>query len=690
MGLFDQFPYTNIHELNLDWVMCQLKRYGIVIDGLPDYINNAIKDQLDDLNLTDIVIDAIAQYGAAINVKAPGHGLTPAKGDGVSDDTQALQAIINYGAQNNLPLLFYDGAFMARSLNVSSGVFLGTDAQIMKIGNTPDPLIHCTGKFKADGLRINGNLTGQSDPETTVQLFGASDVEFVDCEIDGGTSCITGDVSEALKLTNCIFKQYTEYAVQSEGSGFIQSNGCRVDSVASGGALRFMRIDTSNGIVADFISIASVQIGFELTGNFNYISARIPNTETRVNDGGQNNSYWFFGNEEKKSLNGNKLETISGDVTENYGGHNEESSHFHVTAKHDVNIAGTDIVLNPANPVTYKAPIELNKYFNYVPFKTSNEVYKVLVDNGKKFVLNEKIYNIIAFGDSLLEGGGWLSTTLSLLQANRSYNYGKSGAGFIRADPTTNITFQDMLNKAITDLTADEKDEINIVLIGGSINDWITGNDYNAYDAAVSRFLATAKSAFPNALIYGFLPMGCIPRTIRDNLYIRLEKNVFYSSGCGWIDDIENALINFPSLVQSDRIHPTGNGFSKQATYITQHIVNGAGIFAIESYYPTNGYSGRVLGFYQNGFAHLMGQITVTGSVTQQSILQLPESLLIPSIPVFAPAINNTNGKTENNLTFALTETGVLALDGYDTAIKNVQYNFEMIYQIGFTFEESP
>lgn len=412
MGLFDQFPYTNIHELNLDWVMSQLKRYGIVIDGLPDYINNAIKNMLDDLNLTDIVIDAIAQYGAAINVKAPGHDLTPAKGDGVSDDTQALQAIINYGAQNNLPLLFYNGTFMASSLNISSGVFLGTDAQIMKIGNTSDPLIYCTGEFKADGLRINGNLTGQSDPEATVQLFGASDVEFMDCEIDGGTSCITGDVSEALKLTNCTFKQYTEYAVHSEGTGFIQSNGCRVDSVASGGALRFMRIDTSNGIVADFISTASVQTGFELTGDFNYISARIPNTENHVNDGGQNNSYFFFGNDEKKVLNGNSMETVggtktesyenrketvTGDVTENYGDHDETATHFHVTAEQDVNLSGQDIVLNTVNPLTYKTPIKLDSEYNYVPAKDydGNE-YKLLVYSGAR---KEKDYiNVDDYG----------------------------------------------------------------------------------------------------------------------------------------------------------------------------------------------------------------------------------------------------------------------------------------------------
>ena len=28
MGLFDQFPYTNFHELNLDWILKALKENG--------------------------------------------------------------------------------------------------------------------------------------------------------------------------------------------------------------------------------------------------------------------------------------------------------------------------------------------------------------------------------------------------------------------------------------------------------------------------------------------------------------------------------------------------------------------------------------------------------------------------------------------------------------------------------------
>ena len=34
MALFEQFPYTNFHELNLDWLLQQVKRQGSVIDSI--------------------------------------------------------------------------------------------------------------------------------------------------------------------------------------------------------------------------------------------------------------------------------------------------------------------------------------------------------------------------------------------------------------------------------------------------------------------------------------------------------------------------------------------------------------------------------------------------------------------------------------------------------------------------------
>lgn len=37
MGLFDHFPYTNVHELNLDWVLDVVKELYNQVDALEDW-----------------------------------------------------------------------------------------------------------------------------------------------------------------------------------------------------------------------------------------------------------------------------------------------------------------------------------------------------------------------------------------------------------------------------------------------------------------------------------------------------------------------------------------------------------------------------------------------------------------------------------------------------------------------------
>ena len=48
MGLFEQFPYSNFHELNLDWVLARIKELDEKVDSIEDRIlkeANAYTDQ---------------------------------------------------------------------------------------------------------------------------------------------------------------------------------------------------------------------------------------------------------------------------------------------------------------------------------------------------------------------------------------------------------------------------------------------------------------------------------------------------------------------------------------------------------------------------------------------------------------------------------------------------------------------
>lgn len=49
MGLYDQFPYTNFHELNLDWIIEQMKHCLSVVDGINTNIDTAVEQEINKL-----------------------------------------------------------------------------------------------------------------------------------------------------------------------------------------------------------------------------------------------------------------------------------------------------------------------------------------------------------------------------------------------------------------------------------------------------------------------------------------------------------------------------------------------------------------------------------------------------------------------------------------------------------------
>lgn len=130
MGLYNQFPYTNFHELNLDWIINEMKKLREDFDSLP----NAIIEKL------------IANFrlGNFINVKLLG-----AKGDGVTDDTAIIQNALNKFKAVYIP----EGTYKITTL------FINTDNTIL--GENADSTI-LNGIVKTSGYDENtdSNIAG--------------------------------------------------------------------------------------------------------------------------------------------------------------------------------------------------------------------------------------------------------------------------------------------------------------------------------------------------------------------------------------------------------------------------------------------------------------------------------------------------------------------------------------------------
>ena len=240
------WPYTDLHSLNLDWVLNQLKIWQAQFNQLPDYIKEQIEQYLSDANLAEIVQNVLQEYGFVINVKVPGNNLTPAKGDGSTDDTEAIQAMIAYGSEHNMPLLFPAGTYRVSGLSINvDTVFMGSASTLMLMNDSSSPLITVSSTFECVGMTLNGNIGGQTKPQPVVYC-NSGKFSITNCKITGGTSGIVGNITKECILVNSEISNFSEYGLYLEGSGSIISSSVSIPNVATGGSLRIVRHDNIN------------------------------------------------------------------------------------------------------------------------------------------------------------------------------------------------------------------------------------------------------------------------------------------------------------------------------------------------------------------------------------------------------------------------------------------------------------
>lgn len=128
MGVFDNFPYTNVHELNLDWIIKQVKEIKDkeeLIDqavlSSQQYAEQAGESANSAENIYNILSDLIVtpeMFGGV--------------GDGVADDTQAIQDAVNSGKIVLIPNKTYktEGTIYLKEnpfLNMGNIRYQGTD-----------------------------------------------------------------------------------------------------------------------------------------------------------------------------------------------------------------------------------------------------------------------------------------------------------------------------------------------------------------------------------------------------------------------------------------------------------------------------------------------------------------------------------------------------------------------------------
>lgn len=456
--------------LSYDEQVCKLTQaineMATTINGLPDYIIELVKELLDQMNLEEIVKQVLADY-LFINVKNPPAPLVAAKGDGVTDDTVAIQAMINYVNGKSNYLFFPAGTYSVQGLTMVTGVSLiGMDRYktiiMLRAASNKDLLSGDLGNCTISNITLNANMPGQT-ANCSIYSGTATDMLISDAIFKNGYNMLSIDNDGIVQMDNLVF----------DGT---QGNGLAIGGVrASVNNINFINnsklnagtlisITGNNNSVTQILNTEYAENGVVIAGDNNVVEGWMSGTTTALSDSGTGNAINLYTGQDRvvKSVNwvetdsGNKTinvngtytETITGLKTENLtsltknisgsvnntiggsyietttGSHNVTTTEDIALSAHNLNtssqekttISGLDVQLNPTNPLTYKAPATLDKNFKSIKFKDpAGTPYDVLVYNGQELEVNTGFIN--AKTDFGAKGDGTTDDTVALQNA---------------------------------------------------------------------------------------------------------------------------------------------------------------------------------------------------------------------------------------------------------------------------------
>lgn len=360
MGLWEQFPYPDYHNLNLDWILQKIKEFGVTIDGLDEYIEQKIKEGLDALGLEQIVIDILSKYAYAINVKTPPNGLLPASGNGTTNDYATIQGCIDYASSIGGGVVFFPyGKYLTNSLSMRSNVsILGFDqysTELILSGGANKPLLSGTiDNVSISGLTLNTKQSSQVNNIDAVELLGHHiNIENVIAE-DCYTSINIEKNGTSIVIKNVICNIASDACLRVSGTnGGLLVDGLDMTGLTTNLGTAYIVTDSNDDIYRNINIHGSGAIGIDVSGSGNYFDGSITGVTKDYDDSIGDNTFNLFGK--------TRVENLTGEVVVN----------------------ATDVVLNPTNPLTYKTPIKYNKFFNSIDMKDSSSIYKVLVAGDK-------------------------------------------------------------------------------------------------------------------------------------------------------------------------------------------------------------------------------------------------------------------------------------------------------------------
>lgn len=182
-GVWERFPYTNFHDMNLDWVL-QLCRYTEeTLQELPEAIETQVQDALEKFSedQTAALKEAILGADQAVNVMSPPDDLTPFDNTGTQNNGEAWTAMIQWMKENGRQTVYFPaGTYLLPSQQLPDNFAIIGDGRYQTI-------------IKADRFQVNplffGKMQGVYIADVTLDWNNAQQGRMsplIEGDIDGG------------------------------------------------------------------------------------------------------------------------------------------------------------------------------------------------------------------------------------------------------------------------------------------------------------------------------------------------------------------------------------------------------------------------------------------------------------------------------------------------------------------------
>lgn len=217
MGLFEHFPYTNFHDLNLDWLIEAMKKLGEEVENYDAHIEESVDEWLAaHPEYVTTVVDGsltLPKFAESLKMLTVNDYVTPemfgAVGDGMADDTAAVQSAINDSMKTVVLIGTY--RITAKLDAASNKMLYGLPGATLRWDN----VVGATSLFSGSNL---SNI----EVENITFDFGAQ------LELHHSISLFT---SSGLKFIGCVFKNSFGYATRFNGSSNILIKDCTFEDI---------------------------------------------------------------------------------------------------------------------------------------------------------------------------------------------------------------------------------------------------------------------------------------------------------------------------------------------------------------------------------------------------------------------------------------------------------------------------